>query len=121
MNSFEKIYFKGQFRDYQQRVLDNANKYSKDGKIVAGETSIAFDSAAHLNKNLHVKMTYEGSTITTSLYDENNKLIVTGSRTNGAYTNMTDRNSTMARFVLRCEDGACEIDNFVFSIIRREG
>lgn len=89
--------------------------YSKDGKIIAGETSIAFDSAVHLNKNLHVKMTYEGSTITTSLYDENNKLIVTGSRTNGAYTNMTDRNSTMARFVLRCEDGSCEIDNFVFS------
>ena len=29
MNSFEKIYFKGQFRDYQQRVLDNADKYLK--------------------------------------------------------------------------------------------
>ena len=33
MPIFEQIHFKGKFRDYQQRVLDNANKYLKDGKI----------------------------------------------------------------------------------------
>ena len=33
MNGFDKIHFKGTFRDYQQRVLDNADKYLKDGKI----------------------------------------------------------------------------------------
>jgi len=33
MNSFNNIHFKGKFRDYQQRVLDNADKYLKDGKI----------------------------------------------------------------------------------------
>ena len=33
MNKFENIYFCGVFRDYQQRVLDNADKYLKDGKI----------------------------------------------------------------------------------------
>ena len=33
MNGFEKAQFKGRFRDYQQRVLDNADKYLKDGKI----------------------------------------------------------------------------------------
>lgn len=33
LKSFEKIHFKGQFRDYQQRVLNNADKYLKDGKI----------------------------------------------------------------------------------------
>ncbi len=33
MNSYNNIHFKGNFRDYQQRVLDNADKYLKDGKI----------------------------------------------------------------------------------------
>lgn len=33
MSGFDRVHFKGVFRDYQQRVLDNANKYLKDGKI----------------------------------------------------------------------------------------
>ena len=33
MNGFENVYFRGKFRDYQQRVLDNAGKYLDDGKI----------------------------------------------------------------------------------------
>lgn len=33
MSDFKKVHFKGTFRDYQQRVLDNADKYLKDGKI----------------------------------------------------------------------------------------
>ena len=33
MTGFEKIHFKGSFRDYQQRVLDNSDKYLEDGKI----------------------------------------------------------------------------------------
>ena len=33
MTDFSKVQFKGTFRDYQRRVLDNADKYLKDGKI----------------------------------------------------------------------------------------
>ena len=33
MNHFRNIQFRGTFRNYQQRVLDNADKYLKDGKI----------------------------------------------------------------------------------------
>lgn len=33
MPSFDTITFHGKFRDYQQRVLDNAPKYLRDGKI----------------------------------------------------------------------------------------
>ena len=33
MNQFRNIQFRGTFRDYQQRVLDNADKYLRDGKI----------------------------------------------------------------------------------------
>ena len=31
--NFNKVQFKGTFRDYQQTVLDNSNKYLKNGKI----------------------------------------------------------------------------------------
>ena len=33
MLNFDKVHFNGSFRDYQQRVLRNAEKYLKDGKI----------------------------------------------------------------------------------------
>ena len=33
MNQFRNIRFRGTFRDYQARVLENADKYLKDGKI----------------------------------------------------------------------------------------
>lgn len=33
MDSFAKVHFKGRFRDYQQRILDNSDSYLKDGKI----------------------------------------------------------------------------------------
>lgn len=109
--------------DTQTRVLyvapggyyNQLQLYTKDSKIIAGETSIGFDSSRHFNKNLHVRLVIEGDTITTILYDEFDNVLVTGFRSNSAYTNMTDRNKTMARMVLRCEDGAFEIDNFTLS------
>ena len=33
MSTFEKVSFKGEFREYQSRVLDNSGAYLKDGKI----------------------------------------------------------------------------------------
>ena len=33
MNGFKNLRFQGTFRYYQQRVLDNADAYLKDGKI----------------------------------------------------------------------------------------
>ena len=33
MSAFEKVSFKGEFREYQQRVLDSSGEYLKDGKI----------------------------------------------------------------------------------------
>lgn len=33
MHSFKNVHFKGKFRVYQQRILDNSHKYLKDGKI----------------------------------------------------------------------------------------
>ena len=33
MKTFDKVSFKGAFRNYQQRVLDSADKYLLNGKI----------------------------------------------------------------------------------------
>ena len=33
MQGFERVHFKGKFRDYQQRVLDRADGYLRDGKL----------------------------------------------------------------------------------------
>ena len=55
MLTFERVHFKGSFRDYQQRVLDNANKYLKDGKINivaapgSGKTVLGLELICRLN------------------------------------------------------------------------
>ena len=33
MGCFDNVRFKGKFRDYQQRIIDNSDKYLKDGRI----------------------------------------------------------------------------------------
>jgi len=49
MTGFENIHFHGTFRDYQQRVLDSADRFLKDGKInivaapVSGKTVLGLE------------------------------------------------------------------------------
>lgn len=56
MTEFEKIHFKGTFRDYQQRVLDNSDKYFEDGKINivaapgSGKTILGLELIRRLNE-----------------------------------------------------------------------
>ena len=55
MNNFEKIRFKGTFRSYQSRVLDNADEYLKDGRINivaapgSGKTVLGLELIRRLN------------------------------------------------------------------------
>ena len=55
MTDFKNICFKGQFRDYQKRILDNADKYLKDGKINivaapgSGKTVLGLELIRRLN------------------------------------------------------------------------
>lgn len=55
MSGFSKVHFKGAFRDYQQRVLDRADQYLKDGKIHivaapgSGKTVLGLELIRRLN------------------------------------------------------------------------
>lgn len=55
MDYFAKVHFSGRFRDYQQRVLDNADDYLKDGKINivaapgSGKTVLGLELIRRLN------------------------------------------------------------------------
>lgn len=55
MDNFKNVHFKGDFRDYQQRVLDNADEYLKDGKINivaapgSGKTVLGLELIRRLN------------------------------------------------------------------------
>lgn len=56
MSGFENVQFHGQFRSYQQRVLDRANRYIADGKIHivaapgSGKTVLGLELIRHLGK-----------------------------------------------------------------------
>ena len=57
MNIFEAVRFRGEFRDYQQRVLDNADNYIKDGRIHivaapgSGKTVLGLELIRRLGEN----------------------------------------------------------------------
>lgn len=56
MTKFEKIHFRGTFRNYQQRILDNSDKYLEDGKINivaapgSGKTILGLELIRRLNE-----------------------------------------------------------------------
>lgn len=55
MNTFENVYFHGQFREYQQRVLDNSKRFLADNKINivaapgSGKTILGLELIRRLN------------------------------------------------------------------------
>ena len=55
MKTFDKVSFKGTFRNYQQRVLDNSGKYLLNGKINivaapgSGKTVLGLELIKRLN------------------------------------------------------------------------
>src|SRR5690606_10585216 len=55
---------------------------------------------------------WTGTTITSTITDAAENILASGSRTNASYT---PSDIHMQDLVLRCEDGAVEIDNFTFT------
>lgn len=87
----------------------------KNSKVRAGDTYVDY-STSNVNKTLHCKLFLEGDTVSSYVYDESGNVISSGSRTNSNYTSMTAESAAMTYLVLRCEDGAFELDNFSFSV-----
>lgn len=98
------------------------NLPNKDGKAeIQGGDVKAFDDSVFLNKDLHVTITWLAQTISTQVTDSTGTVILSGSRSSDNFvkmnaweitTGITD--SPMKYLVLRCEDGAIEVDNFKF-------
>lgn len=88
----------------------------KDSKIDVcyGSQKIDWTDANYLNKNLHATFIWSGTSIYCQVDDEQGNMIASGSRTSSDFTDMTVDSAAMTNLVLRCEDGAVEIDNFRF-------
>lgn len=86
-----------------------------DQRVFVGGKYFEYSDASYLNQKIHIKVEWIGNEITTTITDENGAILGTGTRTgsNGAYANSDDIH--MHDLVLRCEDGAVEIDNFRFA------
>ena len=89
----------------------------QDNNIVVcnGGGSTPWADAQHLGTNLHATFTWSGNSIYGHITDENGNVVVSGSRENAVFTDMTVEKAAMTNLVLRCEDGAVEIDNFKFT------
>ena len=91
--------------------------YHSSGVLKArqGNSTVTLSEDGFLNQKLHVKVAWTGSSITTTVTNSAGTQLVNGTRTNSSYTNMTAESNAMTFFVMRCEDGTTEIDNFTFT------
>ena len=89
---------------------------TNNGYIRVGDTYTTLDVSDLKNQKLHIKTEWLGTRITSTLTDEAGKVNVTGFRTKNEYLNMTLQSNAMTFFVLRCETGAFEVDNFEFKV-----
>lgn len=88
----------------------------KDNKIdiCNGSKKVDWTDADYLNEALHATFIWSGTNIYCQITDADGNAIASGSRTSSSFTNMTAESAAMTNLVLRCEDGAVEIDNFKF-------
>ena len=85
-----------------------------NGNVKIGSATDTFTDSKYFNKKLRVHISWIGDTITTTVSDSNGNALISGTRTNSAFTDMTAENAAMTYLVLRCEDGAVSVDNFAF-------
>ena len=83
--------------------------------VCYGNAKTAWIDEQHFNADLHATFIWCGNTIYGKISDKNGNLLVSGSRQSSAFTDMTIEKAAMTNLVLRCEDGAVEIDNFKFT------
>ena len=82
--------------------------------VCYGNSKIAWVDEQHLNTDLHATFVWSGNIISGQITDKDGKVLVAGSRQSSAFTDMAVEKAAMTNLVLRCEDGAVEIDDFRF-------
>ncbi len=87
-----------------------------DSRLRTGDTYTSYNHSDFENKTFRYRLVLEGNTITTSIFREDGSLVTSGFRTSADFGNMTVSNGAMTYLVLRCEDGAFELDNFSFEV-----
>ncbi len=87
-----------------------------NGKIRVGDSyELAYSDADYLNKTVRAKLVLCGNKVTSTLYDAEGNELNSHFRSNVSFTDMESNNAAMTYLVLRCEDGAIDIDNFKFT------
>ncbi len=84
--------------------------------VKIGSNTATFTDATYLNKTLHVEIRWTGNDIAAKITDDSGNQLISGDRNSTSFTDMTAENAAMTYLVLRCEDGAVEIDNFEFNV-----
>ena len=93
---------------------------TKENTIKVGSATKNFADSEHLNKQMHVTVSWEGANILVNITDSKGNEVIQGSRTANAFTDMAAEMAAMTNLVFRCEDGAFELDNFKFSVLAVE-
>ena len=83
--------------------------------VCYGNAKIDWDDELHFNTDLHATFIWSGNTISGQISDAKGNILVSGSRHSSAFTDMTIERAAMTNLVIRCEEGAVEIDNFKFT------
>ncbi len=84
--------------------------------VKIGSTTASFTDATYLNKTVHVEIRWQGNDISAKITDSSGNQLISGERNLTSFSDMTAEEAAMTYLVLRCEDGAVEIDNFEFDI-----
>jgi len=87
-------------------------------QVRAGDTYVDLDPSAYLSRTVKIKLVYEGASIYSYIYDASGKKLVSGVRSSSEFMDVNTK--TMDDLVIRCEDGAFEMDNFRFGSERVE-
>ena len=93
---------------------------TKENIVKVGSTTKDFTDSEHLNKQMHVTISWSGANISVNITDPDGKEIIQGSRSANAFTDLAAEKAAMTNLVLRCEDGAFELDNFKLSVMTAE-
>ena len=107
--AYTRILWAGQYGEDTQLGIK-----SRYNEVQVGSSYPAYNSATYLNQPIHIRIEWLGTTVTTTITKPDGTLIATGSNTGDKFDGVTNA-KRLRSMVIRCEDGAVELDNFKFT------